>query len=76
MFAKAPDASKLAFSALVKQLARWEFEFVDCQVHTDHLQRFGAREWARDAFLDALIAALEGETRRGNWVFDAAPPGA
>ncbi len=74
MFAQAPDASKLGFAALVKQLARWEFEFVDCQVHTDHLERFGASEWPRDAFLDALSAALEGETRRGKWVFDATPP--
>ncbi|MFK7895616.1 MAG: leucyl/phenylalanyl-tRNA--protein transferase [Myxococcota bacterium] len=71
MFAQAPDASKLAFAALVEQLAVWDFEFVDCQVHTDHLERFGATEWPRDAFLDALEGALQAETRRDKWVFDA-----
>lgn len=73
MFAHAPDASKLAFVALVKQLSLWEFDFVDCQVHTDHLERLGACEWPRDGFLDSLRAALEGTTRRGNWVFDTTP---
>ncbi len=71
MFAHAPDASKIAFAALVRQLARWEFDFVDCQVTTEHLARFGATEWRRDAFLDALARALDDSTRRGRWAFDA-----
>lgn len=71
MFAQAGDASKLAFVALVRQLEAWDFAFVDCQVRTDHLARFGAREVARDAFLDSLDQALAAETRRGRWRFDA-----
>jgi leucyl/phenylalanyl-tRNA--protein transferase len=70
MYAHAPDASKLAFVAFVRQLESWGFDFVDCQVQTDHLARFGASEWARGAFLDALARALEGETRRGVWRFE------
>ncbi|MEZ4332450.1 MAG: leucyl/phenylalanyl-tRNA--protein transferase [Myxococcota bacterium] len=71
MFAREPDASKIAFVALVRQLERWEFELVDCQVRTEHLARFGASEWPRRVFLTALGRALEGETRRGRWAFDA-----
>ena len=70
MFAHAPDASKIAFATFVRQLAAWDFDFVDCQVTTEHLTRFGATEWPRDAFLDALERALEAESRRGRWRFD------
>ncbi len=69
MFAKVEDASKIAFVALVHQVEGWGFDFVDCQVHTPHLARFGATEWRRSTFLRALASALEGETRRGSWVF-------
>lgn len=54
MFAHAPDASKIAFVTLVRQLAGWGFELIDCQVHTEHLERFGAEEWPRRRYLDAL----------------------
>jgi leucyl/phenylalanyl-tRNA--protein transferase len=67
MFARAEDASKIAFVALVRQLAEWGFDFVDCQVRTEHLARFGATQWRRADFLAALERALEGETRRGSW---------
>ncbi len=71
MFAREPDASKLAFVALVEQLGRWGIPLVDCQVYTPHLARFGAREWPRRAFLQALSAALDRTTRLGPWRFDA-----
>ncbi len=35
--------------------------------------RFGAREWPRERFLEALAEALERPTRRGSW---AEPPAA
>lgn len=72
MFASAPDASKIAFAAFVRQLEVWNFELIDCQVETSHLTRFGASEWSRDRFLRALDTALEADTRRGPWEFD--PP--
>jgi leucyl/phenylalanyl-tRNA--protein transferase len=74
MFAEAPDASKVAFATLVRQLDRWGFDFVDCQVHTEHLERFGAVEWSRTHFLAALKRALKKPTRVGPWTFD--PPAA
>lgn len=70
MFARADDASKIAFVALVEQLDRWGIRLIDCQVHTDHLERFGAGEWPRDRFLAALEAALGQPTRGGPWRFD------
>ena len=70
MFAHAPDASKLAFAAFVRQLEAWDFDFVDCQVTTEHLERFGATEWERDRFLDTLAGTLANETKRGLWAFE------
>jgi leucyl/phenylalanyl-tRNA--protein transferase len=71
MFAWKPDASKIAFAAFVRQLEIWNFDFIDCQVETSHLTRFGATEWPRSRFLDALATALEADTRRGKWAFDS-----
>ena len=75
MFALADDASKIAFVALVRQLEAWGFDFVDCQVHTEHLARFGAKPWRRAVFLSALERALDAETRRGAWTFTIALDG-
>ena len=72
MFAEAPDASKVAFATLVRQLDRWGFDFVDCQVHTEHLERFGAVDWSRTRFLAALKKALKKPTRVGPWRLDPA----
>jgi leucyl/phenylalanyl-tRNA--protein transferase len=71
MFTRAKDASKLALVALVEQLGRWGIDLIDCQVHTPHLERFGAREWPRETFLTALRRALRSATRVGPWRFDA-----
>lgn len=73
MFARAPDASKVAFVTLLGQLLEWSFDFVDCQVHTDHLARFGTEEWPRAQFLDALRDALSAPTHRGRWELSITP---
>ncbi|GAB4559613.1 MAG: leucyl/phenylalanyl-tRNA--protein transferase [Haliangiales bacterium] len=70
MFTRAPDASKIAFVTLVRQLAAWDIRLIDCQVHTDHLARFGAEEISRAVFLRALQRVLQRSTRRGRWRFD------
>ena len=51
MFARRPDASKVAFAHLVHQLERWNFELIDCQMPTSHLASLGAREIPRTEFL-------------------------
>lgn len=70
MFATRSDASKVAFVTLMQQLEAWGFDFLDCQVHTDHLERLGARPWSRDHFLERLDASLKAPTRRGAWRLD------
>ncbi len=67
MFAEQPDASKVAFASAVGWLAAQGIDLVDCQVRTEHLVRFGAREVPRDVFLADLAAALARPTRRGPW---------
>lgn len=73
MFARKPDASKIAFVTLVEQLRAWDFGFVDCQVVTDHLVRFGAVEIELDDFLRRLDHATDQPTRRGPWAFESVP---
>jgi leucyl/phenylalanyl-tRNA--protein transferase len=73
MFARVPDASKVAFATLLAQLVSWGFDFVDCQVHTEHLERFGAVDVPREAFLEALAASLERPTRAGPWTLELDP---
>lgn len=70
MFARADDASKIAFVCLVRQLRRWGFSLIDCQQQTAHLERFGAEPWPRSRFLVHLEKALATPTRRGRWRFD------
>jgi leucyl/phenylalanyl-tRNA--protein transferase len=68
MFARMPDASKIAFVALVRHLQRWGITLIDCQVHTPHLARFGAEEWPRNRYLAALRQAVAKPTRKGKWI--------
>ncbi len=69
MFALESDASKTAFAHLVSMLRQWDFALIDCQVTTDHLQRFGAREIPRKDFLLLLKRALESHSPGGAWSF-------
>jgi leucyl/phenylalanyl-tRNA---protein transferase len=70
MFAQRPDASKVAFVYLLRQLQAWDFQLFDCQVQTEHVARFGATPWPRTRFLKALGKALEQPTRKGLWQTD------
>jgi leucyl/phenylalanyl-tRNA---protein transferase len=73
MFANAPDASKVAFVTFVERARALEVDLVDCQVHTQHLERFGATDWPRVRYLEALARGLERPTRRGSWTALAKP---
>ena len=73
MFARAPDASKVAYVACVRQLDAWGIGLVDCQVHTEHLERFGAYEVPRLRYLELLKIALDEPTKRGTWAFELDP---
>jgi leucyl/phenylalanyl-tRNA--protein transferase len=70
MFARAPDASKVAFVWLANQLRDWGFGLIDCQVYTDHLARFGAEEIPREAYLARVSSLVRLDGRPGAWAFD------
>ncbi len=70
MFAHESDASKVAFVWLVRQLERWSYDLVDCQVETEHLSRFGARMLSRPEFLARLEAGLMKAPPPESWRFD------
>ena len=55
MFAQVSDASKSAYAVLIKHLKEWGYEFIDCQVPTDHLISLGAKEVKREYFLNRLV---------------------
>lgn len=59
MFARVTDASKVAFVALVRQLQRWQFGLIDCQMKTAHLASFGAREVPRSDFARRLSSLVD-----------------
>ena len=54
MFTRRSNASKVAVSWLARQLDRWQFELIDCQMSTEHLASLGAREVPRADFLRRL----------------------
>ena len=62
MFNRVSNASKVAFATLVENLKRLKFNLIDCQVKTDHLIRFGAREVPRKVFLVELEKAVDRES--------------
>jgi leucyl/phenylalanyl-tRNA---protein transferase len=67
MFARASNASKAALAGLVAFLIKADFELIDCQVTTGHLQRMGAREIPRKRYLQELARALEAPACAGKW---------
>jgi leucyl/phenylalanyl-tRNA--protein transferase len=71
MFSRQADASKVALVRLCRQLARWEFGLIDCQMETAHLASLGAHPMPRAAFAEQLAELVNLPHRFGPWVFDA-----
>jgi leucyl/phenylalanyl-tRNA--protein transferase len=59
MFARAPDASKIALAALVRLLLAEGVPMIDCQQATRHLASLGGREIARHDFTAHLRSAVQ-----------------
>ncbi len=57
MFALVADASKVAFATVARALFAAGCPMIDCQVHGDHLARFGAVDIPRDEYLARLRRA-------------------
>ena len=58
MFHKTPEASKVCLAKLVEISLKKNFDFIDCQVPTDHLGKLGASEVTREHFLQKLQLTL------------------
>ena len=71
MFARRPDASKVALVHLARQMLAWGFPLIDCQIMNDHLRSLGAVDVPRARFLRLVAANNALETRRGPWTFNA-----
>ena len=70
MFTRVKDASKIALVHLVRQLERWQFGMIDCQMHTAHLATLGAREIPRADFMRKLGELVNYPHVPGPWKFD------
>jgi leucyl/phenylalanyl-tRNA--protein transferase len=58
MFSRRTDASKVAFVHLVRQLMRWDYLLIDCQVSSEHMSSLGAVNIPRHEFtrqLESLV---------------------
>jgi leucyl/phenylalanyl-tRNA--protein transferase len=51
MFSKVSNASKVGFVTFIKNT---NYKLIDCQLHTKHLESFGAKHISRDRFIDFL----------------------
>ena len=74
MYARRPDASKLAFVHLVRWLHEAGFGLIDCQMRTAHLSRFGGREISRDAFVHSMRQLILEPGIAGTWRYRQAMP--
>jgi leucyl/phenylalanyl-tRNA---protein transferase len=70
MFTRISNASNVALVKLVEYLNALSFDMIDCQLTTQHLLRFGAREIPRVKFLKQLEESLKASTKKGKWSFD------
>ena len=70
MFSRMNDASKVGFCFLVRQLEKWGYDFIDCQVESAHLASLGARPIPRKRFIAMLDDALRHENPPDHWTPD------
>lgn len=70
MFTHVPDASRIALAHLARQLARWQYGMIDCQMSTAHLAAAGAREVPRAEFMRKLKDLVNYPQQTAPWRFD------
>ncbi len=71
MFSRAPNTSKVAFMALCRQLHRWRYELIDCQVENPHLLSLGAHTIERTQFSSILKKSIAKQPAKHAWRFEA-----
>ena len=71
MFSHESNASKVAFWALCKQLHRWHYQLIDCQMENPHLMSMGAYNISRPDFQNKLTKGLKAQPKHTRWRFDS-----
>ncbi len=71
MFSRSTDASKIAYVFFAKQLQKWGYALIDCQVYNDHLASLGAEVIPRTEFQHYLDRYLDTPCTH-SWQFDIA----
>ncbi|MCP4697167.1 MAG: leucyl/phenylalanyl-tRNA--protein transferase [Gammaproteobacteria bacterium] len=67
MFARISNTSKLALYALCQFLVSKNFDFIDCQQETPHLQSLGGVSVSRKEYLNRLQHALQFSSLHKSW---------
>ena len=67
MFYVRSNASKVAFAVLAENLKRWNYHLIDCQVQTDHLASFGAKQIPRKHFVESIGRYCDRPVCRDAW---------
>jgi len=67
MFHTQTDASKVVFATLIEQLKAWDYQLIDCQVHTKHLASFGAVNCDRSYFVKLLNQYCDTQAHPSAW---------
>ncbi len=67
MFARLSNASKILFVRAIEYLQTREFELLDCQVWSSHLESLGATTLSRSAFLEQLETLCAPRGDPGPW---------
>jgi len=68
MFSTVTDASKVAFALSAECLKNWGYELIDCQVATEHLASFGAKNISRQEFCQLLNKLTQQQPTTDAWV--------
>ncbi len=70
MFTIMPNGSKIALASLVRHLTQRQCKLIDCQMTTDHLLQYGAREISGRDFRRHLKEYISKLSPDGNWYYD------
>jgi len=71
MFSNTSNASKVALVALVEIIKQGDFQLIDCQVESDHLNSLGARNISRLDFERRLAQTVHDDNDAGIWQLPA-----
>lgn len=67
MFTTITDASKVALATLANSANAFNIAIIDCQMTTEHLVRFGAREISREQFQEQLEMQIDACKPQKKW---------